>query len=283
MLAGMSYPISPPAQSQIALFLLPWEYLQPQYTNAPNPDAGYVFIAGEPIVISFELWNRSTATVRLNTGNLPPGDLATVVLTRNVDDSWQPVPSRLTLAREPHVNASGRTLSIEWRDAIELPHGSIVVPLEIISDAAMTPGAYRLEVKAIPLTCEPDCQVRNNHTVFSFVVREGSDIAGRAELLTRQAWNAIMTARPRLADAEVALAQLLAIHPRSVWGHQLRGQVAEARKQWDSAAAEYDTALQILIRNEDQLYAQARPADLQDRIVGLRTMRDRAKGRKGRE
>jgi hypothetical protein len=284
MLAVVStYRVSPTAQSQVALFLRPWEYLQPQYTNAPGPDADYVFIAGEPIVISFELWNQSTATVSLNTGNLPPGDLANVVLMRKIGDSWQPVPSRLSPATQPHVNASGRTLPIEWRHAIELPYGSLVVPLKLISDATTTPGTYRLEVKTIPLTCEPDCQVRNRAPLFRFMVRDGSDIAGRAELFTRQAWNAVMTSRPRLTEADVALAELLAVHPRSVWGHQLRGQVAEARKQWDRAAAEYDTALQIVMRNEDQLYAQARPADVQDRIDGLRAMSARAKGKKGRE
>ena len=153
---------------------------------------------------------------------------------------------------------------------------SLEVPLEVISEANRVPGMYRLEVKDIPLTCEPDCQVRNSAGLFRFEVRDASELAARVELLTRRAWNAVVT-DSRLKEAEASIAELLEIYPQSVWGHQLRGQVAEARKRWDIAAREYDAALEILRRGDDTLYAQARPADVQDRIAGLRHMRQALK------
>jgi tetratricopeptide (TPR) repeat protein len=215
-------------------------------------------------------------SVRLNTKSLPPADLATFVLLRKDGENWSYVPFRVAGAGRPRLNMAGRTVSGRWGDTVELFDGSLEVPLEVISEANRVPGIYRLEVKDVPLTCEPDCQVRNSAGLFRFEVRDASELAARVELLTRRAWHALVT-DSRLKEAEALIAELLKIYPQSVWGHQLRGQVAEARKRWDVAAREYDAALEILRRGDDTLYAQARPADVQDRIAGLRNMRQALK------
>jgi tetratricopeptide (TPR) repeat protein len=272
----MARPVAPDANRQVGVFLRPWRYLAQQYTARPGPHADYVFIAGESILLSLEFSNVGRKSVWLHTKSLPPGDLATFVLVREDGENWRPVPFRLSLAGKPRVIMPGHTVSGLWGDKVELFDGSLEVPLEVISEANRVPGMYRLEVKDIPLTCEPDCQVRNSAGLFRFEVRDASELAARVELLTRRAWNAVVT-DSRLKEAEASIAELLKIYPQSVWGHQLRGQVAEARKRWDVAAREYDAALEILRRGDDTLYAQARPADVQDRIAGLRHMRQALK------
>jgi hypothetical protein len=247
--------------------------LVPQYTTSANPGTDYVFVAGEPILLRVEFSNVGGKSVRLNTKRLPPDALATFELLRMESDGSQSVPFRLSLAGKPRVSMSGGTVPGGWGNTVELFDGSLDIPLEIISAANTVPGIYRLVVKDILVTCDPDCEVRNRAGLFRFEVRDGSELPARVELLTRRAWNALMT-DSNLKDADASIAQLLNIYPQSVWGHQLRGQLAEARKQRDIAAREYEIAVEILRRGEDTLYIQARPADVEDRIRGLQSMRE---------
>jgi len=263
--------IAPPNNSAVALFLLPHEYLKQQYTKGPSPHADYVFIAGERIRIRLEFWNESAEPVRLNARNLPSGELATVVLVRKQANSIEevPVPFRLSIDPEAYVRVPGQRLPGSWSDIVELPRsGSLVVPLDVLSAATQAPGTYELRVAGISVTCEPDCSVRNQGGQFRFEVRDASDLSARAELLTRRAWSAI--AHSRATEAETAVTQLLAVHPQSVFGYQLRGELAEGRSDWAAAASAYRTALRILLQKEDHLYGAARPGDVQDRIEGLR-------------
>ena len=273
-------PVSAAVYGQVGLFLGPSRYLVPQYTKSAGRGAEYVFVAGEPILLLVEFSNVGRKSVRLNTKRLPPDALATFELLRMEGDGWQSIPFRLSLAGKPRVTMPGRTVSGLWGDTVELDDGSLEVPLEIVSTANAVPGIYRLLVKDIAVTCDPDCEVRNGAGLFRFEVRAGSELPARVELLTRRAWNALMY-DSNLKDADASIAQLLNIYPQSVWGHQLRGQVAEARKQRDVAAREYERAIEILRRDEDKLYIEARPADVEDRIRGLQSMREalRAKSR----
>jgi hypothetical protein len=271
-------PVSAANYRQVGLFLHPSHYLVPQYTTSAGPHAEFVFVAGEPILLLVEFSNWGGKSVRLNTKGLPPDALATFELRRMEGDGWQSIPFRLSLAGKPRVTMPGQTVSGPWGNTVELDDDSLEIPLEIVSTANAVPGIYRLVVKDIAVTCEPDCEVTNRAGLFGFEVRDGSELSARVELLTRRAWNALMY-DSNLKDADVSIAQLLNIYPQSVWGHQLRGQLAEARKQRDVAAREYELAVEILRRGEDKLYIQARPAEVEDRIRGLQSMREALKAK----
>ena len=101
------------------------------------------------------------------------------------------------------------------------------------------------------------------------------------ELLTRRAWNA--TVNSRLDEAQSAITDLLALYPQSVFGHQLQSEVAEKHQQWDEAVSEYSNAVQILVRQDDQLYARARPNEVRERLDGLRTMLSAATQKRARK
>ena len=231
-----------PAEGQVALYLQPRDYLQPQYTAGPGPKANYVFVAGEPVLFNLELWNEASASVTLNTRGRQPADLIDVTLLRNEDGVKREVPVSLNSTKSLRVNGGGRSLEVPWGSVFELiPRASFVVPMEVISPATHVPGYYELRVKSVAAACEPDCQIRNHAGLFRFEIRDSSELPAQVELHTRRAWWAVMNSKFDAADA--ALTELLAVYPHSVFGHQLRGELAEKRNQPDVAATEYSIAL----------------------------------------
>jgi hypothetical protein len=268
--------------SGAAAFLLPRDYLQPQYMSPPSVGADYVFVSGEPILFNLELWNEKPDVIRLLSGQARPEQLIDVVLLKQDGQNLSDVPVRLSQAAPVRINGQGRSVEMPWTSPFELPvKGSLVVPLEVVSDAARAPGIYQLRLRGIAASCEPECAIRDQAGLFRFEVRDASAFTSRVELLTRRAWNA--TANSRLEEAQSAITDLLAFYPQSVFGHQLQGQVAEKRKQWDKAVTEYSAAVQILVRQDDQLYARARPNDVRERLDGLRTMLSAATQKRARK
>src|SRR6476620_10478087 len=163
MIAALPLPVNPGA----AAFLLPREYLQPQYSPGPPASADYVFISGERILLNLEISNESSEAIQLTSGEQRPEQLIDVVLLRSVGQSLQDVPVRLSPVAAIRLKGQGRSVEIPWTGAVDLSlRSSVVVPLEIVSEAASVPGIYELRIRRISAACLPDCGVRNHAGLF---------------------------------------------------------------------------------------------------------------------
>jgi hypothetical protein len=268
------------AGSEVAVFLQPRDYLAPQYMKKPGGDADYVYVVGERIRINVELWNRGERPVRVDTSRAAQAGLVRLVLLRKEAGGYVEVPSSVAREGEPSLRTPVQTLPGTWGDVLELPFkGSLAIPLEIDSDALATPGIYLLRVSQIPLTCEGDCQIKNQAGEYRFEIRSASAVSEQIESLTRRAYHAIE--RSRVAEAEAAIAQLLKVHPSSVVARQFEGDLAESQRQWARAEAAYASALRILERGDDRLLAEPRDhGDGRRRYLSDRQKAARASGRR---
>src|SRR5690349_3318172 len=95
--------------SGTAAFLLPRDYLQPQYLAGPAPGADYVFVSGEHILFNLELWNEQPDAIRLLSGQPRPEQLIDVVLLKKEGQSLNDVPVRLSPVAPVRINGQGRS------------------------------------------------------------------------------------------------------------------------------------------------------------------------------
>lgn len=268
---------APYTGSEVAVFLQPRDYLAPQYMKKPGVEADYVYVAGDKVRINVELWNRAERPVRVDTSRAAEAGLVRLVLLRKEAGSYVAVPSSVAREGEPSLRTPPQTLPGTWGDVLELPFkGSLAIPLEIDSDTLATPGIYLLRISQISLTCEGDCQIKNQAGEYRFEIRSASAVSEHVELLTRRAYRAIE--RSGVAEAEAAIAQLLKVHPSSVAARQFEGGLAESQRQWARAEAAYASALEILDRGEDRLLAERGSQD--DRRRYLRERQKAANSRK---
>ena len=229
--------------SSIALSIGTREYFGTEYAMRPQQDAPFMFYVGEPILVAIEFVNPADSPAgRLSFAN---GGLFDIEVRKDGDvvdalTSFEP-----TGELEDANGSARRTL----RTPISLnPGHRLRINGRIPS--TLTPGVYVVEVstQAVDGSGLPIALLS---TRFMFELRSPGDsdvIENTRRLAMRAAVNSDYGA------AETFSAELLRLHPRSYAAFAVRGYVAKERGQSAQAAALFQQALDILERNDDEVY-----------------------------
>lgn len=229
--------------SSIALSIGTREYFGTEYAMPPQQDAPFMFYVDEPIWVAIEFGNPADSPAgRLSFANRglfaievrKDGELV------NVPVSFEPTgeledangSARRTL-RTPISLNSGQRLSINGR-----------IP------STLTPGVYVVEVstQAVDGSGLPIAPL-STRLMFELRSRGDSDVIENTRRLAMRA-----AVNSDYGAAEKFSAELLRLHPRSYAAFAVRGYVAKERGQSAQAAALFQQALDILERNDDEVY-----------------------------
>ena len=266
-----------PLSRDLRLVFNAHQYVIPVYSGRSSSGAPLVFFDDEPVrlLVRFVNWSSESLTVR--GAGAPSKQLFKVRLSRRLESGTVEIPVQLTEDGQPILSHETYEGGLQSVDGVSIPPGGLVSIPTVVQSQRLEPGTYELRVTELYVACEPDCGVKNHGGLFVFDIRRSDDIPKQLDRLMRRASHAID--RGELAEADLAIQQMLVLHPRASAAYQMRARAAERGGNWEEAAAAYDVAADLVQRGRDRLRPEAEPHKL---IDSLRHLAAEARQRRGR-
>jgi hypothetical protein len=252
LILALSMGVAAP-KADVRLYVSTGEYYGVVYVPPARHGADHVHLRGQPLSLRVSIQNHGK---RVAIQAYEP-ILVVTARAETGDDSSPPIRTRATVVEGSAATVRGQPVPLTFPLTLERS-GSVTWRLVVEGLENAPAGIYRLEVvpslRITSASGESHSTFRGNNDSLRIDLRDVTSTAERIELLRIEATRAY-TGRDFLRCRRFA-AQLLAMHPWSVFGELLIADTAAARGDRKAAAAGYRRSLRKLETGEDQLMIQ---------------------------